>query len=48
MDPSAFVGKLLDEQDADVLREGIRVLAQALMNAAANRTDHTSECDQSM
>lgn len=28
---SAFVGKLLEEQDGDVLREGIRVLAQALM-----------------
>jgi hypothetical protein len=31
MDFSAFVGKLLEEQDGDVLREGIRVLAQALM-----------------
>jgi putative transposase len=31
MDLSAFVGKLLEEQDGDVLREGIRVLAQALM-----------------
>jgi transposase-like protein len=31
MDLSAFVGKLLKEQDGDVLREGIRVLAQALM-----------------
>lgn len=30
MDLSAFVGKLL-EQDGDVLREGIRVLSQALM-----------------
>jgi len=30
MDLSAFVGKLLDEQDGDVLREGVRVLAQAL------------------
>jgi len=27
----AFVGKLLEEQDGDVLREGIRVLSQALM-----------------
>ena len=27
MDLSAFVGKLLEEQDGDVLREGIRVLA---------------------
>jgi hypothetical protein len=31
MDLSAFVGKLLTEEHADVLREGIRVLAQALM-----------------
>ena len=27
MDLSAFVGKLLEEQDGDVLREGIRVHA---------------------
>src|SRR5215204_3646901 len=33
MDLSAFVGKLLEEQDGDVLREGIRVLSQALMEA---------------
>jgi putative transposase len=31
MDLTAFVGKLLEEQDRDVLREGVRVLAQALM-----------------
>jgi transposase-like protein len=31
MDLSTFVGKLLEEQDGDVLREGVRVLAQALM-----------------
>jgi hypothetical protein len=31
MDLSAFVGKLLEEQDRDVLPEGIRVLSQALM-----------------
>ncbi len=31
MDLSAFVGKLLKEQDGDVLRKGIRVLSQALM-----------------
>ena len=29
MDFSTFVGKLLEEQDGDVLREGVRVLAQA-------------------
>lgn len=33
MDLQAFVGKLLDEDDADLLREGVRVLAQALMEA---------------
>jgi hypothetical protein len=31
MNLSAFIGQLLDEQDGDVLREGVRVLAQALM-----------------
>lgn len=31
MDLSAFVSKLLEEQDGDTLREGVRVLAQALM-----------------
>jgi hypothetical protein len=31
MDLSAFVGKLLEEQYGDALREGIRVLSQALM-----------------
>jgi putative transposase len=31
MDFSSFVGKLLAEQDVDLLREGVRVLAQALM-----------------
>jgi transposase-like protein len=31
MDLSAFISKLLEEQDGDVLREGIRVLSQALM-----------------
>jgi transposase-like protein len=33
MDLSAFVGKLLEEQDGDTLREGIRALAQALMES---------------
>jgi len=33
MDLAAFVGKLLAEEQADVLREGVRVLAQALMEA---------------
>jgi transposase-like protein len=33
MDLNAFVGKLLEEQDGDVLREGIRVLSQALMES---------------
>ena len=33
MDLPAFVGKLLEEQDGDVLREGVQVLAQALMEA---------------
>ncbi len=33
MDIGSFVGKLLAEEDADVLREGIIILAQALMDA---------------
>src|SRR5207247_1435619 len=33
MDVTAFIGKLLEEHDVDVLREGVRVLAQALMDA---------------
>jgi transposase-like protein len=32
MDLSTFLGKLLEEHDGDVLREGVRVLAQALMD----------------
>jgi putative transposase len=31
MDLSASIGKLLEEQDGEVLRQGIRVLSQALM-----------------
>ncbi len=31
MDVTAFVGKLLEEDDSDLLREGVKVLAQALM-----------------
>jgi putative transposase len=31
MDVSSFVGKLLEEDDVDLLRDGVRVLAQALM-----------------
>jgi hypothetical protein len=30
-----FVGKILAESDVDVLREGVRVLAQVLMDAEA-------------
>jgi transposase-like protein len=49
MDLSAFVGKLLEEQDGDVLREGIRVLSQALMETevagliGADRYERTGE-----
>ena len=39
MDLNAFVGKLLEEQDGDVLREGIRVLSQALMETGGRRAD---------
>ncbi len=31
MDITSFVGKLLEQDDADALREGVRVLAQAVM-----------------
>jgi len=49
MDLNEFVGKLLAERDGDVLREGIRVLAQALMESevagliGAERHERTSE-----
>ena len=49
MDLSAFIGKLLEEQDGDVLREGIRVLSQALMETevagliGAERHERTGE-----
>ena len=49
MDLSAFVGKRLEEQDGDVLREGIRVLSQALMESevagliGAERHERTGE-----
>jgi transposase-like protein len=33
MDLTALIGKLLEEQEGDVLREGIRVLSQALMES---------------
>ena len=32
MDITSFVGKLLEENDVDLLREGVRVLAQAVMD----------------
>src|SRR5713226_6426791 len=31
MDITSFVGKLLEETDVDLLRDGLRVLAQAVM-----------------
>ena len=49
MDLSAFVGKLLEEQDGDVLREGIRVRSQALRETevagliGAERHERTGE-----
>ena len=49
MDLPAFVGKLLQEQDGEVQREGVRVLAQALMETAvtdlvsAERYERTDE-----
>jgi transposase-like protein len=49
MDLTAFVGKLLEEQDGDVLRDGIRVLSQALMETevagliGAERHERTAE-----
>ena len=50
MDLSAFVGKLLEEQDGDTQREGIRVMAQALMESEASgltgaeRYERNAEC----
>ena len=34
MDLPAFVGKLLEEDHGDVLREGVQVLAQALIGGS--------------
>ena len=39
MDLPAFVGKLLEEDHGDVLREGVQVLAQALAVAVGVTTD---------
>ena len=33
MDVTTFVGKLLEAEDVDLLREGVRILAQVLMDA---------------
>ena len=33
MDVTSFVGKLLEQDDVDALREGVRVLAQLVMEA---------------
>jgi hypothetical protein len=33
MGVTTFVGKLLEAEDVDLLREGVRVLAQVLMDA---------------
>src|SRR5690242_4181539 len=38
MDITSFVGKLLEEDDVDLLREGVRVLAQALMETEVSST----------
>lgn len=49
MDVTAFVGKLLSEDEPDVLREGVRVLAELLMDAevstalGAERYERTEE-----
>ena len=49
MDFSTFVGKPLEKQDRDILREGVRVLAQALMDTevtalvGAERHERTDE-----
>ncbi len=32
MDVTTFVGKLLEQDDVDALREGVRILAQLVMN----------------
>jgi hypothetical protein len=35
MDVSSFIGKLLEDDDIDLLREGVRVLAPASMDTEA-------------
>ena len=48
MDLPAFVGELLQEQDGNLLREGVRVLAQALVEAEVNRFGLPSSIDRSV
>ena len=47
MDVTAFVGKLLKEDDADVLREGVQVLSQALMEAEVSAQIGALPCERS-
>ena len=37
MDITSFVGKLLEQDDVDALREGVRVLAQAVMETEVSQ-----------
>jgi hypothetical protein len=42
MDVTAFVGKLLEQDDVDALREGVQVLAQLVMEAEVSGQIATS------
>jgi hypothetical protein len=42
MDITSFVGKLLEQDDVDALREGVKVLAQAVMETEGLRADRRS------
>ena len=41
MDLTSFVGKLLEQDDIDALREGVRILAQAVMETEDSGQDLT-------
>jgi hypothetical protein len=47
MDVSSFVGKLLERDDVDALREGVRVLAQAVMETEVSGQIGAAPCERS-
>ena len=46
-DITSFVGKLLEQDDVDALREEVRVLAQAVMEIAVSLQIGAAPCERS-